>query len=65
MDILKAALGVGGIIYIISPIDLIPEALLGPFGLVDDAAVGYFSVMMLLDAFGREDIAKETPKGGN
>ena len=35
-------------IYCISPIDLLPEAFLGPFGLVDDvgaAAVGVMSAM--------------------
>jgi uncharacterized membrane protein YkvA (DUF1232 family) len=35
-------------IYCISPIDVLPEAILGPFGLVDDvgaAAVGLMSAM--------------------
>lgn len=27
------------ILYILSPIDLLPEAILGPIGLIDDAAV--------------------------
>jgi uncharacterized membrane protein YkvA (DUF1232 family) len=31
--------GILGLIYLISPIDIIPEALLGPIGLADDAAV--------------------------
>ncbi len=29
----------GAALYLISPIDLIPEAILGPLGLVDDAGV--------------------------
>jgi uncharacterized membrane protein YkvA (DUF1232 family) len=29
----------GAAIYLISPIDLVPEAILGPLGLVDDAGV--------------------------
>jgi len=29
-----------GVIYIISPIDLFPELLFGPFGYIDDAFVG-------------------------
>jgi len=29
----------GAALYLISPIDLIPEAVLGPLGLVDDAGV--------------------------
>ena len=28
------------LIYVISPIDLLPEAILGPFGLVDDVVIG-------------------------
>lgn len=35
MDKIKLILA---IIYLISPIDIIPEALLGPFGLIDDGA---------------------------
>lgn len=30
------------LIYIISPIDLIPEALLGPLGILDDLGVVFF-----------------------
>jgi len=30
-------------IYILCPIDFIPEALLGPFGLVDDFVAGLFA----------------------
>jgi uncharacterized membrane protein YkvA (DUF1232 family) len=30
---------VGALIYLISPVDLLPEAVLGPIGLVDDAGV--------------------------
>jgi uncharacterized membrane protein YkvA (DUF1232 family) len=33
-------LGVGlGLLYMLSPVDLLPEILLGPFGLADDAFV--------------------------
>lgn len=36
-DVMKKVLfAVGCVIYIISPIDLMPEAILGPFGLLDD-----------------------------
>lgn len=36
------------IIYVISPIDFLPEMLLGPIGLIDDAVVimGALTVMM-------------------
>ena len=30
---------VGALFYLVSPIDVLPEALLGPFGLLDDAGV--------------------------
>jgi uncharacterized membrane protein YkvA (DUF1232 family) len=36
---------VGAVVYILSPLDLVPEALLGPVGLIDDLVV-------LLGAFG-------------
>ena len=35
-------IGVGAVIYAVSPIDLIPEILTGPFGLLDDFVIlGY------------------------
>jgi len=38
--ILAAVLvGIGAIVYGISPIDIIPELLTGPIGLIDDGAV--------------------------
>jgi uncharacterized membrane protein YkvA (DUF1232 family) len=36
----KCFLLLAALIYIISPIDLIPEAIFGPLGLIDDLAVG-------------------------
>lgn len=30
---------VGALIYLVSPVDVLPESLLGPFGLIDDAGV--------------------------
>ncbi|MBP7988790.1 YkvA family protein [Candidatus Microthrix sp.] len=35
----QLALMVGALAYLITPVDLMPEALLGPFGLLDDAFV--------------------------
>lgn len=37
-----------GIAYVISPIDLLPEILLGPFGLGDDLAIAVVAVAALL-----------------
>lgn len=36
------------LIYLLSPIDILPEALLGPLGLVDDAAAVLLLVRLLL-----------------
>lgn len=49
----KLALSVLGIVYVLSPIDLIPEAFLGPFGLADDAGVIAFAVGYLVAAADR------------
>ncbi len=44
----KARLGLG-LAYFISPIDLIPEALLGPIGYVDDLAVAAFILHSMIN----------------
>jgi uncharacterized membrane protein YkvA (DUF1232 family) len=44
----KAQLGMV-VAYIISPIDLIPEGLLGPVGLVDDLALAAFVINQLIN----------------
>ena len=36
-------------LYVLSPIDVLPEAIIGPFGLVDD----FFVVLLALKAFNR------------
>lgn len=35
------------VVYVVSPVDVLPELLLGPFGLVDDAAAIAVIVMLL------------------
>ena len=42
--------GIAGIVYVLIPIDFIPEAILGPFGLADDLALTALSVAALLSA---------------
>jgi uncharacterized membrane protein YkvA (DUF1232 family) len=42
--------GLAGLVYLVSPIDFLPEALLGPFGLGDDIALAAVSVAALLTA---------------
>lgn len=53
----KASLG-AAIAYFISPIDLIPEAVLGPAGYVDDVALAAFVLHRLINA-GHGAVAKE------
>lgn len=38
----------GALIYLVSPIDVLPEALLGPIGLIDDAGVLAVAVSYLI-----------------
>jgi uncharacterized membrane protein YkvA (DUF1232 family) len=40
----------GAALYLIAPIDLVPEAILGPLGLVDDAGVVVLFVYKLVKA---------------
>ena len=42
--------GTLGVIYVLIPIDFMPEVLLGPFGLGDDIAIAAVSVAALLSA---------------
>jgi uncharacterized membrane protein YkvA (DUF1232 family) len=44
----KLLAGLAGIAYVISPIDLMPEVLLGPFGLGEDLAIAVVAVAALL-----------------
>lgn len=44
----RVGLALLGLLYVVSPIDFIPELLLGPFGLADDAAIAVVSLAYLL-----------------
>jgi len=44
--------------YFISPIDLVPEALFGPFGYVDDVAFAALAIDKLVSSVG-EDVIRE------
>ncbi len=44
--------------YFISPIDLMPEAVLGPFGYVDDVALAALAIDKLVESVG-EDVIRE------
>ncbi|TQR20758.1 DUF1232 domain-containing protein [Psychrobacillus vulpis] len=45
-----------GILYFISPVDVLPEGLVGPGGYIDDIIVATFIVNMLLNKFSAEII---------
>ncbi len=47
--------------YIVIPVDLMPEAIMGPAGLIDDAIVGMFALNRLVKAMGTvgEDILRQ------
>ena len=45
-----------GILYFITPIDVLPEGLIGPGGFIDDIIVATFVVNMLLNKFSPEII---------
>jgi uncharacterized membrane protein YkvA (DUF1232 family) len=53
----KATLG-AALAYFLSPLDLLPEALLGPVGYVDDVALAAFVLSRLINA-GHGSVAKE------
>jgi uncharacterized membrane protein YkvA (DUF1232 family) len=56
----RIGLAVLGLLYVLSPVDLMPEVLLGPFGLGDDALVTAWIVGAVLgetDAFLRWEAA--------
>ena len=39
----------GGVVYVLSPLDLVPEAVFGLIGFLDDAAVFFFIIVMVAD----------------
>lgn len=58
----KAKLG-AALAYFISPIDLIPEALLGPLGYTDDVAVACVALHAILNDERHREIAREHWQG--
>lgn len=48
----------GGILYLLSPIDLIPEAFFGAIGLIDDAVV-FFACCIMLAGLTRVELVQE------
>lgn len=58
----KAKLG-AALAYFISPIDLIPEALVGPVGYTDDVAVACLALNAVLNEPGNREVAREHWQG--
>ncbi len=61
-------LSVAGIAYVLSPLDLMPEVLLGPFGLGDDLAIAVAAMASLLsaaDAYLTFRAGNESGRAGN
>ena len=48
----------GAVAYFISPFDLVPEALTGPIGYVDDVAVAAFVLNALVNESGKDLVAR-------
>jgi uncharacterized membrane protein YkvA (DUF1232 family) len=48
----------GAIAYFVSPLDIVPELILGPIGMLDDVAVAAFALNSLINS-GQGEIAKE------
>ena len=44
----RVVAGIVGIVYVLSPLDVLPEILFGPFGLGDDLTIAALSVAALL-----------------
>lgn len=64
----RAVTVVIGALYVLSPVDLVPEALLGIFGLADDALVAAWlagAVLSEVDAFLDHERAEERVVQGN
>lgn len=53
------ALGMAGF-YLLTPVDVLPEAVLGPLGLADDAGVAGLAVMFALRAARAHKVLKDS-----
>ena len=51
MPVKHFLVGVFCVLYVLSPVDLLPEALLGPFGLPDDVVAGLIAWRNFKKAF--------------
>ncbi|MCT4607241.1 MAG: DUF1232 domain-containing protein [Marinisporobacter sp.] len=61
VSVYKKMMVVGGLFYIISPIDLIPEAILG-FGFIDDAVLMLYIISKISDQLDGYVVTKDRNK---
>lgn len=57
--------GLFGLVYVVSPLDFLPELLLGPFGLGDDLAMSVVAVAALLSSAEDWLDREESPAAGD
>ena len=50
----KFLMGILCVVYIISPIDLLPELILGPFGLIDDLGALFLAIRNFKASFAKD-----------
>lgn len=54
----ELAIIVAGLLYVVSPFDFIPEAIAGPLGIGDDAAILAFLAAMIMRAAQKPQVVK-------
>ena len=59
----RAAFFLASFLYLVSPVDLIPEALFGAFGLIDDALVFFICAIVLAGVI-RHELVQQARRGG-
>ena len=52
-----------GVVYVVSPLDLMPEIILGPFGIFDDVAIAALCVAVLMSS-AEQWLYRGSPLGG-
>jgi uncharacterized membrane protein YkvA (DUF1232 family) len=59
----KLTLALAGVVYVVSPLDIMPELVLGPFGIFDDVGIAALSVAILMSS-AEQWLDRGSPVGG-
>ena len=59
----RLTLALAGVVYVVSPIDLMPELVLGPFGIFDDVGIAALCVAILMSS-AEQWLDRGSPLGG-